>query len=301
MIWRLTQSLIGSHIGFFALAFEDRTRVVALTPLFPTTTESGNDWVRPALLKAFKAACVLRHHIFEDTKKFSASQTPSPPIEKHLPYVNRVARYSPDPGASPSTISFQICQAFDEQSQNPNRFLYLAILDEPDDPKDCEVIVKFTRRYCPGLHSFCAERSLAPKLLGHEMIPGGWHVVLMKRIVQKYTLEYLGRDHFQTWSRELKSLVKDFHDEGWVHGDLRDANVMVDQKEPAHVLLVDFDWGGNVNDGQVYYPTALVNEELVKPGDPDDLRITKEHDDRVLALTLDKLEKQITKQTTEGL
>lgn len=102
------------------------------------------------------------------------------------------------------------------------------------------------------------------------------------------------------WSKEIihkgfktKSLVNDFHDKGWVHGDLRDANLTVGDKALGRVMLVDLDWGGNVDYGPVYYPTVFVNEELEKPGHPGDFRLTKEHDDRVLAFSLDKLEKKI--------
>lgn len=274
--------------------------MVALTPLLPTTAESGKNWVRPVLYNAFKAACVLRHHISEDTKNFSVTQTPVLSIQKHLPYVNRVARYSSDPGASPSIISFRIDRVFKGRSKHPNRFLYPATLDEPDNPEGREVMVKFTRSYCPKLHSFCAEQRHAPGLLGYGTIPGGWYVVLMEMIDQTYTLDFYGCEHFQTWTQDIKSLVKAFHDRGLVHGDLRDANMMVDRKEPERIMLVDFDWGGNVNDGPVNYPTYLVNEELKKHGSPNDLRITKEHDDQVLANTLNKLKEQINKRITEG-
>lgn len=281
------------------MAFEQRTRLVALTPLLPTTTESGNDWVRPTLLKAFKAAFVLRHHISEDTKKFSTSQTPTLPIKKHLPYVNRIARYPPDTGASPREFSFHIYQEalFREADCHPFLYLYLATLDKPDDGEDDQLVVKFTQQYCPELHLFCSERRRAPKLLGYGMIPGGWYVVVMEKVLQPERGEPFGRARFQTWSRDLKSLVKDFHDEGWVHGDLRVANLMFDRKNLEHIMLIDFDWGGKVDEGPVYYPTALLNEELEKPRDQDDLRITKERDDHVLALTLNYLEKLIT----EGL
>ena len=37
---------------------------------------------------------------------------------------------------------------------------------------------------------------------------------------------------------------------------------MVGEEEPGRVMLIDFDRGGDVNEGPVYYPTARVNEEL---------------------------------------
>ena len=111
----------------------------------------------------------------------------------------------------------------------------------------------------------------------------------MERIEQQDTnLQFYAQDHLQKWSEDLRSLVSNFHNEGWVHGDLRDANMIVCNKNPEQVMLVDFDWGGR--DGEVYYPTACVHEELETSA--GDLRITKEHDDLVLRRTLKKLEEQ---------
>jgi serine/threonine protein kinase len=216
------------------------------------------------------------------------------PRSRNLPYVNKVTAYSPSGVMSASAaVHFHIqTEAYQGQPRYANRFLYLAARDGNAD----KVIVKFTRRYCPGLHWFCAERRHAPRLLGYGTIPGGWHVVVMEWIKQEdINLRDYALDHLPTWSKDLKSLVNDFHDEGWVHGDLRDANLIVSDKEPEQVMLVDFDWGGKDDDGPIY-PTALVNDELTKrvhPGDPP-LLITKEHDDNVLALTLRKLAKQTT-------
>lgn len=293
----VTQSVIGPHISFYALAYKQRTRLVALTSLIPTTTESGNNWVKPALLNAFKAACGLRHYIHKDSKEFSTCKKEFLPIQRNLPYVNEVAAYPPGAGAgaSISTIHFHIHkEAYQRQNtRNPNRSLYFATLDNPDNNKNkVVVIVKFTRKYCPELHSFCASQGRAPQLLGYSTIPGGWHVVVMERIEHRdMNLQSYAPKHIRKWSKDLESLVSGFHNEGWVHGDLRDANLIVSDENPTQVMLVDFDWGGK--DGAVYYPTALLHEELEKPGRQGDLSITKEDDERVLAFTLNKLE-QIT-------
>ena len=204
-----------------------------------------------------------------------------------MPYVNEVAAYPPGAAdTSPSAIRFQIqFEAYQTDPPYPNRFLYLAFRDGTRDP----VIVKFTRRYCLRLHSFCAQRRHTPQLLGYGTIPGGWHVVAMEDIDQDDSNLYTyARDHLPTWSKDLKSLVNDFHDEGWVNGDLRSGNMLVSDEEPEQVMLVDFDWAGRVDDEPVY-PTPLLNDELMKPEHPRDFRITKEHDDNVLARTLDRL------------
>ena len=73
-----------------------------------------------------------------------------------------------------------------------------------------------------------------------------------------------------------------------MHGDLRDANLMGDGDT---MLLVDFDWGGMA--GEVFYPTANLNPELLVGRESSDLKITKGDDIRVLALTLKKLKQLI--------
>ena len=86
------------------------------------------------------------------------------------------------------------------------------------------------------------------------------------------------------WTKELQCLITNFHLEGLVHGDLRDANILCKEE---YVMLLDFDWGGK--DGEVFYPTENLNNELQEGRVSDDLRITKEDDRRVLGKTLAKL------------
>jgi len=90
--------------------------------------------------------------------------------------------------------------------------------------------------------------------------------------------------HQERWTDELQCLMDNFHAEGLVHGDLRDANIICKEDR---VMLIDFDWGGK--DGEVFYPRANLNDELQQGRASDDLRITKEDDRRVLRKTLAKL------------
>jgi len=86
------------------------------------------------------------------------------------------------------------------------------------------------------------------------------------------------------WMAQLEHLMEKFHEKDLVHGDLRDANIIC---KDDSVMLIDFDWGGK--DGDVFYPTPNLNEELLQGRASDDLRITKEDDRRVLMKTLAKL------------
>ena len=81
----------------------------------------------------------------------------------------------------------------------------------------------------------------------------------------------------------IQLMVLKLHDAGFVHGDLRAPNFIVDGDR---LLLVDFDWGGK--DGEVEYPTRYLNPELLTGRDRDDLKIRKEDDLRMLRYTLDK-------------
>ena len=132
-----------------------------------------------------------------------------------------------------------------------------------------------------------AKRGHAPRIFAFETLPGGWRVIAMELIASAVQITSscgLGT-HKLRWASELKQLVNEFHEEGLVHGDLRDANMISGDE---HILmLVDFDWGGK--DGQVFYPTPNVNDELLVGRASDNLKITKADDIRVLNLTLKKL------------
>ena len=87
--------------------------------------------------------------------------------------------------------------------------------------------------------------------------------------------------YFGRWKSDLQELVAEFHNMGFVHGDLRDTNIL--SGDDGSVKLVDFDWGGR--GGAVSYPTPRLNR---------DLRITKEDDLRILGNTLEKTSAQIS-------
>ena len=87
--------------------------------------------------------------------------------------------------------------------------------------------------------------------------------------------------HIQQWE-DLRQLISQFHNRDFVHGDLRDANVI--SGDDGCVKLVDFDWGGK--DGQVSYPTPNLNPDLTKRRSTKDLVITKADDLRILEDTL---------------
>jgi len=82
----------------------------------------------------------------------------------------------------------------------------------------------------------------------------------------------------------LLELVQAFHNQGFVHGDLRDANIICAEDI---MMLIDFDWAGR--EGKVTYPHLCLNRDLLDGRVSKDLTITKEDDIRVLTNSLEKL------------
>ncbi|KAG1792983.1 uncharacterized protein HD556DRAFT_1527757 [Suillus plorans] len=116
---------------------------------------------------------------------------------------------------------------------------------------DKTLCIKFVRRYSKEVHQRCASDGFAPALLGFEQLPGGWYMIVMEMITDDYcrlqdiTVPY---PHHDALATELQSL----HRGGYVHGDVRDTNIMVKKDCSPGFMLVDFDWSGAI--GEARYP-----------------------------------------------
>lgn len=55
------------------------------------------------------------------------------------------------------------------------------------------------------------------------------------------------------WIDDLEKLMQSFHEYGFVHGDLREPNILCDGET---AMLIDFDWGGKVGDSEAYNTIA---------------------------------------------
>lgn len=91
---------------------------------------------------------------------------------------------------------------------------------------DDKVCIKFVRQYSKEAHLKCASLGFAPALRGFELIPGGWYLVVMDFIDDKYhdLRKSLNIASFET---EVQEKVASLHQAGFVHGDIRGVNIMV--------------------------------------------------------------------------
>jgi hypothetical protein len=270
---------LGYELAFYAVvAIDHRVKLVTLTPTFSCLRTACDGRDRRSLYLAFTAASVLQAHILQDVENLLRNPPPRP-IPDHarcFPAVSKLRKYPPP---SDDYLNFEIRCFFPDRQ--PNRLLYVAeMLDKQP------ILIKFVQRYSIELHDFCAKSGHAPQILAFERLPGGWYAVAMEYIESGVPITHstLLPAHRDRWAKELQNLMHNFHAEGLVHGDLRAANILCREDS---VVVIDFDWGGE--DGEVFYPTANLNNELQEGRVFNDLRIRQEDDRRVLSNTLAQL------------
>jgi serine/threonine protein kinase len=162
-------------------------------------------------------------------------------------------------------------------------FRYLSHMDDAkllfsaetaDDEKMC---IKFVRHYSKDVHASCASKGFAPTLKGFEELQGGWHMVVMEMIGEDYCrlIDFPPPySHFDDIIGKLTSL----HQENYVHGDVRNTNIMVKKDGNQGFKLVDFDWSGRI--GEVRYPMNVYRgQRLWRPHGAEDGKLIKaDHD-----------------------
>ncbi|KAG5718504.1 hypothetical protein E4T56_gene15364 [Termitomyces sp. T112] len=147
-----------------------------------------------------------------------------------------------------------------------DKLLFAATSDQPG-LREC--IVKFTQHeYSADAHNLLVMHQMAPKLQKIIEIPGGWKVVIMDQskyhILHRYPLS---KELQAKVKNKVKRIVRTLHQNGFVHGDIRAANLLIDptslNSDDVQVHLIDFDWGGRA--GEVRYPIGLNCETVIRP------------------------------------
>jgi hypothetical protein len=154
-----------------------------------------------------------------------------------------------------------------------DKLLFFGQVDEKD------VCVKFVTRYSKDAHLHCASRGIAPRLRGFETLPGGWYMVVMDYIGDLFMPSNDAQLGLATGLRDLiLEEMKLLHQAGYVHGDLRDMNLMVRRDGQLGFMMVDFDWAGKI--GETYYPMNVnTGPSLWRPAGAHDGEIIKaDHD-----------------------
>lgn len=144
-----------------------------------------------------------------------------------------------------------------------------------------KICIKFVRQYSKAAHEKCASMGIAPKLRGFEDIGAGWTMVIMDALDEEYkpldTLALPAMDRRE----EIRTRLTELHQAHFVHGDIRDVNIMVRKDGKRGFMLVDFDWSGAI--GEARYPMHVNKMTLWRPDDVEDGKpIKSEHDMEML-------------------
>lgn len=114
-------------------------------------------------------------------------------------------------------------------------------VNSPDTNSSPDCVVKFSQRYGTEAHQSCAEAGSAPKILLVDNLAGGWTVVVMEFIGGGFRLfSDLDNAARAKLGPQLRSAVRTMHDNGYVHGDLKRANIFGDPQTDA-IQIVDWD------------------------------------------------------------
>ncbi|CAL8462656.1 g2189 [Coccomyxa elongata] len=133
-----------------------------------------------------------------------------------------------------------------------------------------ELFIKFCKNYSTEAHEALHKTGFAPRLLGCELLPGRWLMVVMEYLPSARIWDDV--DPMEKPRDALRAALGALHDAGFVHGDLRGCNVLVDKER---VYATDLEWAGKV--GEAKYP-IFMNHDIDWPPDAGDNKpITKEH------------------------
>ena len=152
--------------------------------------------------------------------------------------------------------------------------------------KDLDTLcVKFTRWYSEDAHRFLAQLGYAPQLRAVMQLHGGWNMVVMDYSEYKQLCDpnlQISDELRHTIMAKVSEAVQKLHDAGFVHGDIRPPNVLVDSrmltsKDGIKIHFIDFDWAGR--QGEAVYPMRVNRVTVWRPeGASDGKPILVEHD-----------------------
>ncbi|KAJ3887729.1 hypothetical protein GG344DRAFT_55183, partial [Lentinula edodes] len=225
---------LGPNIQILGGVMTDRPQIEVLTPSVPMYYHVSNQDLFLDLARTLTALNIL----FGDLGKLYDNP---PPLNPLLP-VQHVYTYPRGfKRRDDEVVSFTYLQRVD-----PVRLVFEVETEEED-----ILYIKYTQRYGVEAHRRAHELGIAPELLAYDdTLPEGWKMIVMNPIPPGYVETDRTRQGSSSSHRSNASL-KPYLDEGYVHGDLRAANIFVDG-ERQNIMVIDYDWAGRTK--EVMYP-----------------------------------------------
>ncbi|KAG6877125.1 hypothetical protein C0993_010077 [Termitomyces sp. T159_Od127] len=164
----------------------------------------------------------------------------------------------------------------DDVEQKDVGFIYDAQLGEDKllfsattDTKE-PIVIKFTMQYSVDAHKHLAQLGVTPRIRQSIRISAEWLAIIMDW--SNYTSLYelgcrLSKPQRDKVRSRVRDIVQELHRGCFVHGDIRDANFLVDiaslEDDVVRVHLIDFDWAGRI--GEAKYPSGLNYTTVKRP------------------------------------
>ncbi|KAH7096944.1 hypothetical protein BKA62DRAFT_774678 [Auriculariales sp. MPI-PUGE-AT-0066] len=270
-------AIAGPNLAIGGALLLDRPVIELLTPWIPLryrpTAASPPKSVAPAddqirhIARVMVALRMCSHDLRDYYKKTLESTPDRAPFAVPWPHLTKIGNYE---------IEYQ-----ERLWPTPSRCLFRARATR--DGSAISVIVKFTHRYCREAHIVVSNHGAAPQLLHCDWDETVGQMVVMWEYVDATkvddTKQQLNCDQS---IRRLEDAVKAMHEAGFVHGDLREPNILLDGNNAP--MIIDFDWAGPMDDPCTVYPSNIcldssynLHEDVCAGG-----RILAEHDDHLV-------------------
>ncbi|PPQ97462.1 hypothetical protein CVT26_002810 [Gymnopilus dilepis] len=259
--------IFGPYIAFAGAAWTDRPTVQMLSPAIPCHYHAMDMKAETMLLRHLGAFRNAFKSLEAYYRAYKEDLNP-PPLNPTIPY----------PDSFKTDNNTRKFFAYDNRMED--RDIFFGRITGKDTP----ICIKFVTRYSAEGHKFLAAHGLAPHLYAAERLPGGLYMVVMEDVSRNFIslFEYklshgrkLSNTACDDFSEKVGECLKQFHQAGFVHGDIRDTNIMVTKPlekdnaveqsfKDATFLLVDFDYCGREEEG-VRYPLTLNKSSVDRP------------------------------------
>ena len=155
-------------------------------------------------------------------------------------------------------------------------------------------LIKFTRNYSVEVHKKMEEMGFAPKFYRAEKMSNGYFVIEMEYLDGYVELQMKHLD-IAGVVEKLESILDSLHQNGFVHGDFRYKNIMIQLDSGGKLMnlkVIDFDLSGK--NGVDVYPGGLNPKISWHPTVEWSGKLLFEHDTHFLELM--KAKKSMTRE-----
>ena len=268
-------------MGFYGAAWDgERVKVEPLAPGLDLATHWRERNGRHAIASCFDALVVATEHIQVHYRSIEAEARANQAHSAYDPHIQTARKYpfltSYDDDGQETSFTY-------DRRREEDKLVFSATVNQPGSG-DC--IIKFTCQYSEAAHRFLASRGLAPGIRQCIRISADWTAVVMDK--SNYQVLYglgLSKAEQDKVKCKVTSIVETLHEGGFVHGDIRDTNFLIDlaslASDDVTVHLIDFDWAGRI--GEARYPMEINCTTVRRPkGVEGGELIAEQHDDEMV-------------------